>query len=159
MYILPSGKFAYNTIGELNYNLFLAIGLGINEEQHLYDQDTYKELNFKGKYIKASVNDMPVYAGKNDVVFMPSKNYHLMATLFGYYIDKESKSEDGDKIGFIAQGTEDTPDKEFHRIFVQTSRLGRIESDWFMNGYLGFIDCIFKMDGQMIDLHNFDVKE
>ena len=159
MHILPTGKIAFDTIGEMNFNLFNTIGLAINQEQHLYDQDTLQELHYKDKYIKSTVQDVPVYAGKNDIIFEPSKNYNLMATLFGYYIDKESASEDGDKIGYIAQGTEDTPDKEYHRIFVQTARFGRVESDWFLNGYLGFIDCIFKLDGQNVDIHNFDIKE
>lgn len=159
MFFTPEGKIAYQSVGELNYNLFMTIGLGIDSEQHLYDQDSEQKLNYKGKYIKAAINDMPIYAGRNDIVFDPSKNYNLMATLIGYYIDKESKSEEGDRIGFIAQGTEDTPDKEFHRIFVQSSIKGRVESDWYQNGYLGFIDCIFKLDGQNIDLHNFDIRE
>ena len=159
MFVTPQGKIAYNTIGELNYNLFMTIGLAINADQHLYDQDTMKELNFNGKYIKASINDIPVYAGRNDVVFEPSRNYKLMATLFGYYIDKETNSEEGDKVGFISQGNEDSKDREFHRLFVDTKRYGRVESDWYQNGYLGFIDCIFKLDGQNIDLHNFDIRE
>ena len=159
MFITPEGKIAYNTIGERDYNLFMVIGLAIDNEQHLYDQDNESKLNFKGKYIKASINDIPVYAGRNDIVFDPAKNYGIMATLLGYYLDKESNSEYGDQIGFISQGNEDSPDREFHRMFIQTSKKGRIESDWFHNAYLGFLDCIFKLDGQNVDLHNFDIGE
>lgn len=159
MFITPQGKIAFNTIAERDYNLFMIIGLGINKEQYLYDQDTGTILNYRGKYIKATITEMPVYAGRNDIVFDPSRNYNMMATLLGYYIDKESTSEDGDIIGFISQGVEDTKDKEFHRLFIQTKYKGRIESDWFHCGYLGFIDCIFKLDGQNVDLHNFDIRE
>ena len=160
MFITPEGRIGYNTVAERDYNLFLIIGLSIDAEQHLYDQDTGAKLNFKGKYIKAAINEnIPVYAGKNDIVFDPSKNYAIMVTLLGYYLDKESKSIDGDNIGFISQGMEDSPDREYHRLFIQTSKKGRIESDWYQNSYLGFLDCIFKLDGQNVDLHNFDFRE
>lgn len=159
MFITPEGKIAYNTFAELCYNLFMVIGLGIDNESHLYDQDTEKKLQFKGKYIKATIREEPVYAGRNDIVFEPWKNYSMMAMLTGYYLDKETNSENGDTIGYIAQGNEDSSDKEFHRMFIQTKFRGRIESDWYRNGYLGFIDCIFKLDGQIVDIHNFDIKE
>jgi hypothetical protein len=159
MFITPEGKIAFNTVAERDYNLFMVIGLGINQNQYLYDQDNGTQLNYKGKYIKATITETPVYAGRNDVVFDPSRNYALMATLLGYYIDKESNSEDGDRIGFISQGNEDSRDKKYHRMFIQTSKKGRIESDWYECGYLGFLDCIFKLDGQNIDLHNFDIWE
>lgn len=154
MHFTNEGKVQFDSWGDLCYNLFMAIGLSINKDQYLYDQDTGIVITYNNKYIKASINDQPVYAGRNDMAFDPYKSYHMVITLTGYYIDKIDHSEE--PIGFIAQGTEDTPDKEYHRVFVDTQAYGRVISDWYKDGFLGYFELIFKLDGQEVDLKNFD---
>jgi hypothetical protein len=155
MQYLANGACQFDSLGELYYNLFMTIGLGINSQQYLYDQDTGIVIKFKDKFIKANTNNQPLYAGRMDVVFEPSKNYGLMTTLVGYYIDKESNSEDGDRIGFISMGIEDK-DIEWHRVIVQTNYKGIIESKFYRQAYLGYIEVIFQMDGVNVDLTNLD---
>ena len=40
MTITPEGKTMFTSKGELYYHLLLEMGLGINQEQHIYDQTT-----------------------------------------------------------------------------------------------------------------------
>lgn len=160
MRILANGRVQFDTFGEMYYNLFMEIGLGINSQQYLYDQDSGIVLKFKDHYIKATTNDMPIYAGKTDIVFEPDKNYGLITTLIGYYIDKESMGEDGDTVGFVAQEIEDNNETETHRVIIVTKFRGTIVSEWYHNTYLGYIDAIFRLGGNSnIDLLNFDVVE
>ena len=160
MNFLPNGKVSFNDIYELYYHLFTEIGLSISPNQYLYDQDTGIELRFKDKYIKATVHPIPIYSGKNDIIFDPSKNYNLMVSLLGYYIDKESNNtEQSDNIGFIAQYIEETPGREKQRVVIKTKR-GEIKSQFYFNIYLGYIEIIFILSGNFLpDLSNFDFIE
>lgn len=151
-----NGKMMFDDIYEMYYHLFMEIGLSTNHDQLLYDQDTGALLKYKDKFIKATTIPQPIYAGRNDILFEPYKNYNLMVTIMGYYIDKESKSEYGDNIGFIAQYIEDNPDKTKQSIVVKTRR-GDFASQYYTNIYLGYIECIFKLANSFdVDLSNLD---
>ncbi len=150
----------YNDIYELFYNLFLEIGLTINAQGYLTDTDSDITIMFNNKYIKASLNPNPVYTGKTDILFDPAHNYNLMVKMFGYYIDKREALDD--PIGYISQGITDTrneKDEPIHSVFVDTQTMGRVESLYYRNVYLAFIDCIMRLGGTMVDLHNFDIIE
>ena len=150
MYFLPNGLMAFSSANEMYYNLFLEIGLSINRDNYLYDQDTGIVLKYKDKYIKANIFDnTEIYAGKNDILFDPANNYNLMETLFGYYIDKQAA--EGNDIGFIARYIEDYPKwdnpnvKPLQRIVIKRKMQDDIYSNYYNKLYLGFIDIIFKL--------------
>lgn len=156
MTILSDGSFQFDTMGEMYYNLFVIIGLGINHNQYLYDQDTGNLLKFRDKYIKATIDDnMPIYAGMTDIVFESDRNYALTNNIVGFYIDKESNSDDGDRIGFISLGIEDK-DIEWHRAIVQTKYKGTIVTKFYRQAYLALIEVIFDLDGVKVDFSNID---
>lgn len=159
MIYYANGTVGFENIWDLYYDLFSEIGLGINNQQYLYDQDTQTTIMFKDKYIKASINGQPVYAGRNDVVFEPAKNYTLMARLFEYYLDKCQHSDDGDMLqGYIAHYIDDDEAKEKQAVVVKTAGRGLIQSSFYFNIYLAYIDCLFKIAGYNADLRNFDIK-
>ena len=153
MNFLPNGKMIFDDIYEMYFQLFAEIGLGINQNQYLYDQDSMIVLKYKDKYIKATVTPQEIYAGRTDIVFDPSKNYNLMTTLFGYFIDKESSTEG--KIKYASQYIEDDPSKTKQRLVVKTAN-GDIVSSFYFNIYLAYIECIFILSGYNVDLANFD---
>lgn len=154
-----NGTIGFDNIYDMYYDLFSEIGLGINAQQYLYDQDTQVTITFKEKYIKASINGQPIYAGRNDVVFEPAKNYTLMARLFEYYLDKCQQSDDGDLLeGYIAHYIDDDETKEKQRVVVKTVGRGEISSNYYFNIYLAYIDCLFKIAGYNANLTNFDIK-
>lgn len=151
-----NGKIMFDDMYELYYHLFLEIGLSINCNNYLYDQDTEILLMYKDKYIKATTFPVPIYAGRNDIVFDPSQNYNLMVSILGYYIDKESNSDSGDNIGFIAQYIEDN-DIEMQRVVVKTKN-GDYASQFYHNVFLGYIEVIFLLAHSFnVDLSNFDL--
>lgn len=154
MVFLNNGKIMYNDIYEMYYYLFNEIGLAVNNQnQYLIDSDTGVPIKYKDKFIKVSVNGQPVYAGKNDVIFEPQTNYNIVVCLLGYYLDKEAN-----RIRFIGQGVEESPDKEKQRLVIRTN-MGDIMSDFYKNIYLCFIDSIFKLADSDSDLSNFDIVE
>lgn len=160
MFYTPNGTVMFTDIPDMFYDLFTEIGLGINGDSYLYDQDSGVPILFKEKYIKASVNGSPIYAGRNDIVFDPANNYGLISHLFGYFLDKAQNSEDGDTLGgYIAHYIDDDPTKEKQRVVVKTLSRGEIGSMFYYNIYLAYIDCIFRISGYNVDLSNFDIKE
>lgn len=155
MNFLPNGKMQFDDMYEMYFQLFTEIGLGINPQQYLFDQDTGIVIRFKDKYIKATINPGEViYSGKTDIVFEPAKNYQLMVSLFGYYMDKEINSGESN-IHYIAQFIEDDKTREKQRVVVRTAT-GDITSEFYRNIYLGYIEIIFNLSGHNIDLSNFD---
>lgn len=155
MKFLLDGKVMFDNINELYYQLFLEIGLCINNDNYLYDQDTNIFLKYKDKFIKAAVDTTPIYAGKNDIIFDPSQNYNLATTILGYYIDKQAASLEGDRIKFIAHFVVEEGDKQ--RVVVRTQR-GDISSQLYYNIYLAYIECVFLLaESFYVNLSNFDI--
>lgn len=160
MIYLPNGMQSFENLGDLYYDLFMEIGVSVRASDHyLYDQETDLPIKFREKYIKASIDGSPVYAGINDIAFEPAHNYALMSTLFGFYLDKCQNSEDGDILGgYIANYIDDDETKEKQRVAVKTMNRGEISSKYYYNIYLAYIDCIFAIAGYNVDLSQFDIK-
>ena len=160
MYISGNGTYMFTDVNDLNYELFNEIGLGIRS-QILYDQDTDLPIQFEGKFIKASIDGSPVYPGRNELVYEPSSNYHLISTLFGTYLDKcihpMDEDEDPKIVGYIAHYIDDDPNKEKQQVVVKTTA-GLICSAFYYQIWLAFYDCIFRIAGYNVDLSNFDFK-
>lgn len=153
MIILNNGAIEFGDTCEMYYNLFNEIGLGINAQQYLYDQDTGIVLRYKDKYLKASTTIEPIYAGKSDIVFDPSSNFNCMVTLFGYFIEKIRSTDD---FPYKAQYVEDNDDRTKQRLVVQTTNGTEYKSEFYNNLYLGFIEVIFQISGFPVNLMNFD---
>ena len=159
----PDGSISYNDIFELYYNLFNTIGLSVNSDQYLYDQDTGIILKYNDKAIKAATAPMNVYAGKNDIVFDPVNNYDIMVKLFGYWLDKEIAIGENPKFaaGFQSQYIEDHPeDKMLQRFTVCFADGTKYTSHFYTKLYLAYMELIFLIgDDQVVNLSNFDVRE
>lgn len=157
MQFLTNGNVGFNDIYEMFYYLFSEIGLSINSDQYLYDQDTMNVLKYKDKYIKATVQPVEIYAGRNDIIFDPARNLNLMVTLFGYFVNKETNNPDGDTIKFISQYLDDNEMRDKQRLVIKTAN-GDISSKFYQNIYLAYIECIFLLTGNFsVDLTNFDI--
>ena len=150
-----NGAMQFDDIYELYYYIFNEIGLGINQYQYLYDLDTGIVLRYKDKYIKATVQPVSIYPGKNDILFEPEKNYNLMVSLLGYYLDKESQNGNPYAVNFVAQFTERDSSEEKQRVVIRT-KARDICSNFYYNIYLGYIECIFLLSDNLVDLKNFD---
>lgn len=155
----PNGLM-FKDFNDLIFNYFSEMGMSVDSNKYLYDQDICNNITYKGKMIKASIDGIPVYAGMNDIVFDPVHNYGLVSTLFGTYLDKCQTTDDGDILGgYIAHGIEDEPNKSGkQRVCVKTVNRGEIASNYYNNIFLAYIDCTFKIGGYMVDLTPFDVE-
>ena len=162
MYPSANGKMMFDDLREMYYDLFLEIGLSINNDQYIYDQDTGIVLKYKDKYMKMSFNS-DVYAGRNDMVFDPVTNYNLIVTLLGYYLEKEAA--DGNDIGYIADFKEEEFKRGFYakgerfrqRVVIRT-KTGDLFTNYYYNLYLAYIEAIFIVSGSTnYDLSNFDI--
>lgn len=149
----------YNNIYDMYYDLFMECGFAVNRDQYMYDQDTSNMLMFREHNIKASLDGSPVYAGKNDVIFDPAHNYTLMSMIFCHYLDKVQDTDDGDILqGFVAYFIEDDITREKQRVVIRTKGRGDIASNFYYNIYLAYIDCMFRITNNFVDLNNFDIK-
>ena len=152
------GETVYDDVYELYYNMFNAIGLSVNSENKLYDQDTQTFLLYNNHFIKANINNSAVYAGKNDVLFDPYHNYNIMVTLFGTWLDKEINFY-GNNIQYISQYIDDDKDPEDPKQrFVLKTASGEYRSKWYHNLWLGYAEIIMAIsDNIAVDLSNLDI--
>ena len=156
------GSISYNDIFELYYNLFNVIGLSVNADQYLYDQDNGQILKYNDKAIKAATTPMNVYAGKNDIVFDPSLNYDIMVKLFGYWLDKELAIGENPNIApFQSQFIEDNPANKLEQRFTLCFANGtQYTSHYYNKLYLAYMELIFLIgDDQIVNLYNFDERQ
>jgi len=159
MNYLPDGTLVFDSTCDMFYNMFMEMGIGVRPDNYIYDQDNGDEMiKFKDKLIKASIHDgIQVYAGMNDIVFEPEQNYSLMACLFGLYLDKCLNGLDGyPQIDYVAHYIYDNDTKDKQQVVVKTKQ-GLIASDFYYNVYLGYVQCIFNIAGNRVNLSNLDI--
>ena len=148
----------YNTKEDLIFALINEIGLSINSNNSLFDQDTGQVIYFGGKEIKCSIDpNISVYPSDIAVVFDPINDMKLMTTILGYYFEKERVMGECYPITYSFN---DRDKKKPSSIMVklQTPDRGIIElnSDSYSNKCLKLSDIILRMGGQFCDLSNFD---
>ena len=155
----PDGTVSFVTYGDMYFHLFIEMGLSINKDGHLFDQEagSNNPLLFDGKTIKAATNDQPIYIGENEVAFDPTTNYSVMSKLFYYFLDKYAQDEES-SYKYISNSIEDNPEKDKQCVCIKTDK-GKIYSKFYYNLYLGFIEMIFMLNqSYSVDLSNFDIK-
>lgn len=162
MELTKDGRNRFSSEGELYYHLIIEMGLAIDRNQHVYDEDTGSILMWKDKYIKCSVDDKPLYASKDEAIFSLNESLKLMLNVFSYYVTKISSSEDINMV-IIAHYTDIDKDKNKTRLFVKYdakdgSVVGQIlTSEWFSDPWLAYADMIFKLNGTFtFDLTGLD---
>lgn len=154
------GTVSFTSIPDLQYDLFSEMGISIDRNTgYIYEQDVGTLIMLNGKYIKASMAGEPIYINKDkEVAFEPDKNYKLVSTIFGWYLDKAQRSEEGDILGgYIAHYIDDNPEKDKQRVVVKTQARGEISSNYYYRIYLAYFDCILRIAGYNPSLQNFDV--
>lgn len=162
MTVTSEGKTMFTSKGELYYHLLLEMGLGINQEQHIYDQTTGDILSWKDKYIKVDVNDQPIYAGKDEVIFSIDENFNLMMNMFSHFLDTIANDDDIN-IAVVAHFIEHTEDNTKNRLNIKyNTKDGTLTNQimytsWFSDPWLCYIESIFLLNGNAgFDLSNFD---
>ena len=156
----PDGTASFDTYGDLYFHLFIEMGLSINKDSYLFDQDSGSNmpLLFDGKSIKANTKDQPIYVGENEIAFDPTTNYSVMSKLFYFYLDKYNNSDEV-LYRYLAHSIEDDPNKEKQCVCIKHQG-GKIYTHYYYNLYLAFIEMVFILnDSYSVNLSNFDIKK
>lgn len=154
MRFLPNSATQFDDVYELTYNLLNSIGLSIDANGYLYDQDSRTHIQFHGCKIKASVTpNVPCYAGQGEVVFDILYNIRLVTVMLGYCIDKETKLN-----GFscLSHFIEDIPGTRTTAITMKMTDGSYKTTKYYMNKCLKYIHAIFLVYDENVDLSNFD---
>ena len=149
----------YNTKEDLIYALINEIGLSINENNSLFDQDNGQLIYFGGKEIKCSINPSnPVYASEIATVLDPFNDIKLMTTILAYYLEKERMMSDIYPITYSFNDRDKLGPSNMS-VKIQTSNgMEEVTSNFYYNKCLKISDIILRMGGQFCDLSNFDEK-
>ena len=157
-----NGKSMFDTKGELYYHLLLEMGLGLDRNNHIYDQTSGDTLSWKDKYIKCATNDQPIYAGKDEVIFSIDENFQLFMNVFAHFLENLSNDEDSD-IVVVAHYTEFDELQNKSRLMVKYDRkdgsvIGAVMgTSYYSDTWLCYIEAIFLLNGNNgFDLSNFD---
>ena len=148
----------YNTKEDMIFALINEIGLSINNNGSLFDQDTGQIIYFGGKEIKCSIDPtIPVYKSDMSVIFDPLNDMKLMTTILGYYLEKERSMGDYYPITY-SFNDRDKRGPSNMSVQIQTPDRGIVEvvSGFYYNRCLKISDIILRMGGQESNLSNFD---
>lgn len=149
-------------IDELKIAIIQELGLNVDGNGNLIDQDTYKILQCNNKTIKFSLSTQNVLIGAMDMPFNILEDFKLSEMIFGYYLAKE---EEYNNLLVTTYYTEYEPavinngEKGASRTRIVVKLLDGTElfSDYFYPANFKYIDFIIKRSGKPINLHAFEV--
>ena len=162
MIITKEGKTMFSTKGELYYHILVEMGLGINKDQHVYDQLTGDLLSWRDRYIKCSIDDQPIYAGKDEVIFSIDENFQLFMNMYSHFLDTLLRDEDSN-IAVVAHYVDYDETSDKNRVCVKyNSKDGQLVGEmlytsYYMDPWLCYIESVFLLNGNGgFDFSNFD---
>ena len=139
-------------INNLLYQLMTEIGLEIDSEMRIVDQDDGNVIMFKGKSLKVSLdNYRQPFIGRNDILFDPITNFKVMNNLFSYFIHKTSVTEGR---YFNIFYPVNLPNGRTYIEIKENNQV--IRSGAYMNPCIAYIDLIFRINGEAYDLSMYD---
>lgn len=139
-------------INNLNYQLMCEIGLEVDSEGRLVDQDLGNMILFKGKTLKVNMPGFrQPFIGRNDILFDPVNNYKIMNTIFSYYVQKLADLEG--RYFNIFYPVQLQSGKTYAEI---KENMKVIRSGAYYNPCIAFIDLVFRLNDEEYDLSAYD---
>ena len=136
---------------EVNKLLMREMGLEVGNGQRIIDQDTGMSMKFKGMDIVAPGH----YGGNGSIEFDPHNNKRMMATLFGYFLEKHSDESDVDVLTYY--NVDKCGDKS--SIQCKMSDQSVITSKPYLRESLKCADIIIQLNGgDSPNLEKYDIK-
>jgi len=160
MNILPDGTMQFVDQYELTYELFNDLDLEVRPDGTVYDTRGCTILAFNGMNLKANINPYNIhYAGEGEIIFEPLSNVRLVTTLFGW--DLERKIKEGQITFRTFSPSEMLCDDEIKRtnLTVKFDDNNSICTKYYHNKCLKFLEMIFILNSEQVDLSNFDIIE
>lgn len=65
------------------------IGLDVDKNNNIVDQDNGQPIHFNGKELKYNLGERRSRMGRNDIGFDPINDTKVMSHLFSFYLDKK----------------------------------------------------------------------
>lgn len=138
---------------ELLNRLMSEIGLDVDDNNHIVDQDTGMNLQFNGKNLLCDDPTKRIFKKRDEITFNPIESPKLMNSLFSYYINKIHE-EDGRYIN-IYYPVQDG-DKGYMELKEETTNT-TMKSNSYKNDCLKYADLILQLNGNDDnDLRKFD---
>lgn len=130
------------------------IGLDLNYEGYILDQDTNEVIFVDGKLLKYSF-ETPVPVNKNiEMYFDPINNLHLMSILFSYYLKKLEIYED---VYFSVYFS--VKNELFQHAIVAKNEGHTIQTNFYNNITLAYAEMIsIVTGGTPLDMFELDKK-
>ena len=129
------------------------LGLEIDQNNYIVDQDTGNLLMFKDKKIKYNT-DMVFRLNKDEISYDPLNNSRLMNHLFSYYASKLA-DEDSVYIGSYFNIPIKESDKSIMKVKTDTNI---IKSEPYFNESVRIMDVICKINDSGTDVSKYDFK-
>lgn len=144
------------TQADLEYQLLLEMGLGVDSNFNLIDQDFGTQIFFNAKNVKVIVNGVqPQLNKRTDILFDPINNVQLMRNLFQYYIKKLETEGSVFTVYYPVQGS--TPGQA--KVEIKDTQLIPYSSKYYFNECLRYIDLIMVLnEDENVDLSMFDAR-
>lgn len=160
-----SNNLIINILEDLVFHLINEIGIGINTNGFIYDQDNGQEIYYQGKQIKASI-DPRNPALENDLygLFDPVFDGKFMAMMLGYYLKKSEAQGLIEPISMTEQIAEIPYYNYLNPIKTRKTRVvvlcenhREYNSNFYYQKGLKYSDMILRIGGNYnIDLSKFD---
>lgn len=151
------GVFRYDDIYELNYAVLNAIGLVVNHQGYVFDNDSKSQVFVNGKALKASIDvNRIVYPGPNEIMLDLLRNIKLVTFLLGYHIDKKIQTQG---MNFMSQYIEEVENDTRTALTVKFDTMNSVSSGYFNNKCLKYVHMILILEEEAVDLLNFDSLE
>lgn len=151
----------FDDVYELTYNLLSAIGIEIRMDGSLYDPDIDTVIYFDSKLMKANIypNNLH-YAGQGEIMFEPLINIKQCTELLGYFIEKKRNLDNMNFLSFYPEEMEDDiTGWKYTALTIKFKSDHNISTTFYYNKCLKFIEMIFILGEQEVNLLNFDSTE
>lgn len=156
MKILPDGKTIFDDVFELTYYVLCALDFQLTPDGKILDNNTNEILSFNGMIIKGSVNPNQInYAGQGEIELNLLDNVRMVTVIFGRYLQR--KINEG--MPFVSQFTDekvDDTDIKYSKLTVKHDTFNSTSTEYYHNKCLKFLSMIFILEGDNIELRNFD---
>ena len=175
MRFTAEGNTMFDDVYELTYNLLNAMNIDCDQQTGaiIYTDESTgvkKMIQMDGRKIVASIDPNNIhYAGPMDVTFDILNDIRLVSFMFGFYLDYEKKVNSGG-MPYLSHFAEEavqqfkakkrslgTFDVKFSALTVKMTSAESITSRYYHNKCLKFLDMIFILEGDDVDLSNFDI--
>jgi len=146
-------KIAFNDIA------LRELGLSVDDEDHVCDDESETILTIKDSYLKYSDEEYPII-NHGEIELNLLENPHLMEILFGVWVKRRAESKGLKIVSFYQSSIRGTDRAQFIVNYEQPdSSISESKSDLFVNESVRILNLICKLNhtDHLYDFKTFDI--